>query len=76
MKTTQTAAHPIDTMKCAHGNIAALCTDGCPPMIECEHDGCVAAFYYVPERTFPTLCLDHSDDASRSAHGWTPENSL
>lgn len=32
-------------------------------------------FFYVEAREFPTLCIDHSDEASRERHGWTPENS-
>lgn len=41
----------------------------------CTHEGCAAEFCWVPGREFPTLCIDHADDASRAAHGWTVNNS-
>jgi hypothetical protein len=44
--------------------------------IECSEPLCHARFNYVPARRFPTLCLEHSDDASRDLDGWTPENSV
>lgn len=44
-------------------------------LITCTAEACTASFFHVPAREFPTLCLDHADDASRSAHGWTPANS-
>lgn len=45
-------------------------------LITCTADKCNASFFLVPARKFPTLCLDHADDASRSAHGWTIANSV
>ena len=31
-------------------------------MITCAHVYCGQRFFYVPERRFPTLCLDHAAD--------------
>jgi hypothetical protein len=45
-------------------------------LIHCDHEDCTAEFFLVPARQFPTLCLDHSDQADREANGWTPENSV
>lgn len=44
-------------------------------LIDCTRPGCSARFFLVTGRTHPTLCIDHADDASREANGWTPENS-
>lgn len=33
-------------------------------------------FFYVPNRAFPSLCLDCADDASRERDGWTVANSV
>jgi hypothetical protein len=47
-----------------------------PGLIGCDVEGCGARFFLVPARQFPSLCVDHADEASRSVDGWTPENSL
>lgn len=44
-------------------------------LITCTAPKCRMQFFLVPAREFPTLCLDHADDASRDAHGWTLSNS-
>jgi hypothetical protein len=44
-------------------------------LIHCTEPGCRAGFSLVPARQFPTLCLDHADDASRQQDGWTVANS-
>lgn len=45
-----------------------------PHLTTCTETNCSAKFYYIPERAYPTLCIEHSDDALR-ADGWAPENS-
>lgn len=35
-------------------------------LIECSHDGCRARFFLVAVRDFPTLCIDHAEDARRA----------
>lgn len=44
-------------------------------LIMCAAEACTARFFHVAAREFPTLCLDHADDASRERHGWTLANS-
>lgn len=38
-------------------------------------DGCAATFYPVAGGVFPGLCIDHADDADRTANSWSPGNS-
>lgn len=44
-------------------------------MVTCAHVYCSAHFFYVPERDYPELCLDHADEVSRQT-GWSPTNSV
>jgi hypothetical protein len=40
----------------------------------CTEANCQHTFYLIPESDYPTLCIEHKDDARRE-QGWTPENS-
>ena len=44
-------------------------------LTNCTTENCKAEFIYIASRQHPTLCIDHSADASRNS-GWTPENSV
>lgn len=57
------------------GPLNCVCSAEPAGLVGCEVVGCSARFFLVPSRRFPGMCLEHSDEASRSVDGWTPENS-
>lgn len=58
------------------GPANCVCSTELGGLISCDFVGCGARFFLVESREFPRLCIEHSDEASRAAHGWTPANSV
>ena len=38
-----------------------------PALIQCDHVGCPHTFFHIIARAYPTLCLDHAEEAHNAA---------